>query len=213
MDQKSESCLFCLKIGTHFISRSLILVPTLVFWISKPKSIFVQIWTKKVKVVQFGWKLAHKVSWQCWLLFQHYVFQFPTLNPFLEKLGPKNWKWFILTEHWHTWYIEDVDCYSDNSFLNCYPYTRLWTNLGWKSENCLFCLKIGAHVHTHTQSISKMLILISILVSQIPNLNLFYGQIWVEKLEFFALPGNCYTEYFEDVIVRIQSKVWKKVWK
>ena len=54
--QKSESCLFCLKIGTHSISRMIILIPTLVFWISNPKSIFGDIWVKKVKVVCFAWK-------------------------------------------------------------------------------------------------------------------------------------------------------------
>ena len=122
LGQKSQSCLFYLKIGTHvIISRLLILVPTLVFWISKPKSIFGQIWTGKLKVVQFGWKFAHRVSRQCWFLFRHYFSQFPTLNPFLDKFGLKNSKFFVLTENWHTWYIEDADSYSNNSFLNCQP--------------------------------------------------------------------------------------------
>ena len=119
--QKSESCFFCLKIGTPVISRLLILVATLVFWISKPKSIFGQIWTGKLKVVQFGWKLASRGSRWCWFLFQHYFSQFPTLNLFLDKFGPKNSKLFILTKNWHAWYIEDTDSYSDNSFLNCLP--------------------------------------------------------------------------------------------
>ena len=35
---KIQSCPFCLKIGTHCISRMLILIPTLVFWISNPIS-------------------------------------------------------------------------------------------------------------------------------------------------------------------------------
>ena len=65
LDRKSQSCLFFLKIGAHSILTMLILVPTLVFWISDPKSIFGQIWAKKVKVVQFGWKLAHRVSQRC----------------------------------------------------------------------------------------------------------------------------------------------------
>ena len=38
--QKSQNCPFCLKIDTHSISRMMILIPTLVFWISNPKSIF-----------------------------------------------------------------------------------------------------------------------------------------------------------------------------
>ena len=118
---KIQSCSFWLKLGTHGISRMLILIPTLVFWISNPNFLFGQIWAKKVKVVQFGWKLAHRVSRQCWFLFRHYFSQFPTLNPFLDKFGSKNSKLFILTKNWHTWYIEDADSYSDNSFLNCQP--------------------------------------------------------------------------------------------
>ena len=118
---KSQSCSYFLKIGTHGILMVLILIPTLVFWISNLKSIFGKIWPKKLKVVQFGWKLAHRVSRRCWFLFRHYFSQFPTLNPFLDKFGSKNSKLFILTKNWHTWYIEDADSYSDNSFLNCQP--------------------------------------------------------------------------------------------
>ena len=116
---KSQSCLFYLKIGTHAISRFLILVPILVFWISKLKSIFGQSRIQKLKVVQFGWKLAQRMSRRCLFLFQHYVSQFLALNPLLVKFGPKNSKLFILTQNWHTWYIEELDSYSDNSFLNC----------------------------------------------------------------------------------------------
>ena len=121
LDQKSQSCLFCLKIGTHVISKLLILVPTWAFSVSKPKSILGQIWTEKLKVVQFGWKLAYRVSRRCWFLCQHYFSQVPTLILFLDKFGPKNSKLFILTENWSTWYIEDADSYFDNSFLNCLP--------------------------------------------------------------------------------------------
>ena len=42
------------------MSRMLILIPTIVFWIANPKSIFGQIWAEKVKAVFFAWKLAHK---------------------------------------------------------------------------------------------------------------------------------------------------------
>ena len=37
----------------------LILIPTLVFEISNPKSIFGKIWDKNVKAICFTWKLAH----------------------------------------------------------------------------------------------------------------------------------------------------------
>ena len=43
LDPKSQNCLFCLKIGTHGISRMLILIATLVFWISNPNFLFGQI--------------------------------------------------------------------------------------------------------------------------------------------------------------------------
>ena len=68
---EKQNCSFCLKIGTHGISRIAILIPTLVFWISNEKSIFGQIWVKKVKVAYFACKLAHMVSWGCWFLFRH----------------------------------------------------------------------------------------------------------------------------------------------
>ena len=42
--------LFYLKIRTHSIWRILILIPTSIFWIGDPKSIFGQIWAKKSKL-------------------------------------------------------------------------------------------------------------------------------------------------------------------
>ena len=41
--QKSEICPFSLKSGTHGISKMLILIPALFFWISNQESIFEQI--------------------------------------------------------------------------------------------------------------------------------------------------------------------------
>ena len=116
LGQKSQSCPFFLKIGTHGILAMLILIPALVFWISNPKSIYGKIWTKKVNVIQFGWKLPHRMSWRCWFLFQHYFSQFPTLNSrmltlistiafwiaFLGKFGLKKSKLLVLPENWHT---------------------------------------------------------------------------------------------------------------
>ena len=63
LGQKCQSFSFCLKIDTHVLSRLLILVPTLIFWISKLKSIFGQV------VVYFDWQLTHMVYWGCWFLF------------------------------------------------------------------------------------------------------------------------------------------------
>ena len=45
---KIQSCPFCLKI----VTKMLILILTLVLWISNPKFLFGQIWAKKVKVVR-----------------------------------------------------------------------------------------------------------------------------------------------------------------
>ena len=94
MGQKSQSCAFCLKIGTTGILRMLILIPTLALWISNSKFPFGKIWAKKGKVVHFAWKLAHMVSPECWFLFQHLLSEFQTKNQFLEtflgKFGPKS---------------------------------------------------------------------------------------------------------------------------
>ena len=116
--RKSQSCQFFLKLA-HMASWPywfLFQHSNIVFWIFKPKSFLGQIWAKKVKAGHFGWKLAHRVSRRCWFLFRHYFSQFPTLNPFLDKFGPKNSKFFILTKNWHTWYIENADSYSDIIF-------------------------------------------------------------------------------------------------
>ena len=40
------------------ISMIMILIPTLVFWISNPKPIFGQIWSEKVKAICLAWKLT-----------------------------------------------------------------------------------------------------------------------------------------------------------
>ena len=50
LGQKIQKCLFCLKIGTHGILEEVILDLDLDFQNPDTKSIFVQIWAKKVKV-------------------------------------------------------------------------------------------------------------------------------------------------------------------
>ena len=99
---KIQSCLFCLKIGAHSISRMLIPNPDLDFWNSNLQSIFGQNWAEKFKVVHFDWKLAHMVYRGCWFLFRQYFFELPNLNPFLGKFGLKKSKLFVLPENWHT---------------------------------------------------------------------------------------------------------------
>ena len=115
---KIQSFLFCLKIGTHSISKMLIPNPDLDFWNSDPKIHFWVILVENVKVICFSWKLARMASWRCWFLFQHYFSEFPTLNPFLGKFGPKKSKLFILPENWYTCYLGIADFCSKISFLN-----------------------------------------------------------------------------------------------
>ena len=74
LGRKIKSYPFWLKIGMHGILTMLILVPTLVFWIANPKSIFGQIRTEKVKSCLFYLKFGtpahtHTVSQRCWFLF------------------------------------------------------------------------------------------------------------------------------------------------
>ena len=84
------------------------------------------------------------------------------LNPLLDKFEPKNSKLFILIENWHTWYIEDADSYSDNSFLNCQPksiFGQIWAE---KVKAVCFAWNL-AHPHIHTQYLEDV-DFISILV-------------------------------------------------
>ena len=121
LGRKSQKCSFFLKISMHGTLTMLILIPTLVFWISNPRSIFGQIWAKKVKVVCFDWKLVHMLSRDCWFLFQYQFSEFQNLNPFLDKFGPKNSKLTSLAENWHTECLDNVDSYSNITFLSFQP--------------------------------------------------------------------------------------------
>ena len=129
LGQESQSCPFWLKIGTHGISRMLIIIPTLVFWISKPKFIFWQIWTEKVKVACFVWKWTHThthtyiVSRRCWFLFRYRFSQMSNLN------------------------LEDSDSYSEISFLKLQikletPKSIFWANLSRKNWILPFAWKL-----------------------------------------------------------------------
>ena len=91
-------------------SRMLIFIPTLVFWISKPRSIFEQIWAEKVKVIHFGWWLVHRVSRRCWFLFRHYFSEFSNPIHFWVNLGRKIqscpfWLKISTCIIWHTWML------------------------------------------------------------------------------------------------------------
>ena len=56
-----------------------------------------------------------------------------TKNPFLGKFRSKKLKLSVLPKNWHAWYLEDLDSYSETSFLNSFlgrVKPRKW--------NCLF---------------------------------------------------------------------------
>ena len=87
LGRKSQRCPFCWKISSHSISRMLIFIPTLVFWISSPISAFGKMWAEKIKAVCLVWKLAHMVSWRCW--FQIRAWNFWNSDPKIYFWGPK----------------------------------------------------------------------------------------------------------------------------
>ena len=60
---KSQSCSFCFKIGTYGISKMLIFIPILVFWIWNPNFPFGQIWAKKKSKLSVLTK-----NWHTWNL-------------------------------------------------------------------------------------------------------------------------------------------------
>ena len=124
--RNSQSCLFCQKIDTHGISRMLIFISKLVFWIFNPKSIFAEIWTKINKVVRFVWKLAHKVSRECRFLFQNQFSDIRNLS------------------------LENADFYSDISFLIFQTKSFFFGKFESKKSNSLLSLE------PETQSILRM---------------------------------------------------------
>ena len=74
---KRQSCLFCLKIGTHSISMMLILILTLVFWISNPKTHFWANLGQKRQSCPFCFKIgADGIFWML-ILIPTLVFRIP----------------------------------------------------------------------------------------------------------------------------------------
>ena len=103
----------------------------------------------------------------------------------MGKFGSKRSKLSILTENWHTEYL-NADSYNVISFLNFVSEIYFWANLGWKSQSCLFCLIC-------IWDILRMLILIATIVFWISNRESIFGQIWAEKVKAVSLPENEHT--------------------
>ena len=86
---------------------------------------------------------------------------------FSANLGQKS----VLSENWHTWYLEDANSYSNISFMNFQLWIPFGANLGQKCQSCPFYLKIGEH------GIFWMLTLIPTLVFWIPKPKFVFKQI------------------------------------
>ena len=171
----------------------LIFIPTLVFWISDPKSIFGQIWAKKVKLVHFTWKLVHVIS-RFLILVPILVFWISKPKSIFGQIWTKKLKVVQFGWNWHTECLNDVDSYSNITF----PYIFFWKNLGWKIQSCSFWLKVGTH------GISRTLILIPTTVFWIANPKSIFGQIWAENVKAVSFSWklahkHIHTQYFEDV--------------
>ena len=167
---KRQNCPFCLKIGTHGISRMLILIPTLVFWNSDPKIDFWANLGQKSQSCSFCPKIGrHGISMKV-ILIPTLVFWISNQKSVLGKFGSKNSKLLVLFDNLHTWYLEGAYSYFNICFLNFKPKTDLWPNLVQKSQICSFCLKIGTH------GISRIRILIPKLVFWISKPKSIFGQ-------------------------------------
>ena len=104
-----------LSIDTHGISRKLILISTLVFWISNQKSIFSKFAPKKSKLSVLS---ENRHTWYLGDADSYFNISFPNFKPktdFWPNLGQKSQ---ICPFCLKTWYLADADSYSEISFLN-----------------------------------------------------------------------------------------------
>ena len=96
------------------MARMLILIPILIFSISNPKFIFVQIWAKKVKIITFMILFSSNRLHYCNLehCVTYVVFMFCELVILLKKVKIVRFAWKLAE------YLEDNDSYSKISFLD-----------------------------------------------------------------------------------------------
>ena len=113
IEKKVNIVRFAWKLAEH--SRIMILIPTLIFWISNPKSIFWKILSERVKAICFAWKLAHTHT--------HTHTHTQT--------------------HSHTPYLEDADSYSEISFLKFQTHVHFLDKFELKKLNSPLCLEAG----------------------------------------------------------------------
>ena len=108
-----------MKIDADGILEVLIPNPELDIWNSDPKVHFWANLGPKSQSCLFCLKIgAHDISR---MLIPNPDLDIWNFNPkihFWDKFGPKNSKVSALSENWYTWYLKDVDSYSNISFLN-----------------------------------------------------------------------------------------------
>ena len=166
-----------MKIGTNGIWRMLILISTLVFWISNPKSIFRQIWAKKVKVVRLP------ENWHTWYLedahsyFSISFLHFQPKNHFWANFGQKSQSCLFCLNIGTHGILRILTVISTLVFWISKPKFLFLANLGRKSQSCPYWLKIG------TQTILTILILIPTLLFSVSNPKSIFGQILAEKFK------------------------------
>ena len=179
LSPKIQSCPFCLKIGTHSISRMLIPNPDLDFWNFDPK---IHSWANlgpKSQRCPFCLKIkTHGIS-SMLILIPILVFWISNPNFLFGQIWPKKVKVvrFTWTLVHMVSYLEVSDSYSNINFLNFKTQIHFWANLDRKIQSCPVWLKIG------TQSVSTMLILIPTFLFSVSNPKSFSGQIWAEKFK------------------------------
>ena len=143
---KIQSCLFCLKIGAHSISRMQIPNTDLEFWKSDPKIRFWANFGRKSQAVHFFWKLACMASWRCWFLFKQFIFG----QIWTEKVKVVCFAWNLAHPRYRYWFLfwyqfsqilnlnlEDADSYSEISFLKFQTYIYFLGKFESKKLNSL----------------------------------------------------------------------------
>ena len=174
---KIQSCLFCLKIGPHGISKTLILIPTLVLWIWNPNFLFRQIWAEKVKVE----------------IDTHGIWEVQIPNPDLDF-----WNSDLKIHYWANLGWKSQSC---PYFLKTGTHGILMmlilipTLFFWISDPKYFLGKIW----TKKVNVSRQCwFLFRHYFSQFPTLNPFLDKFGSKNSNLFILTKNWHTWYIED---------------
>ena len=117
LDRKIKSSPFWLKIGTHGILEVSIPNPDLDFWNFDPKIKFWANLGPKCQSCSFCLKIGtHGIS-KMLIFIPALVFRISNPNFLFGQIWAKKSKLSVLTENWHTWYLEDADSYSNIGFM------------------------------------------------------------------------------------------------